>query len=71
MIEAYDALHAVSTGWAISPQRENTRCVVSKSGARETYGLVPKASEELTPTVCAIRRHPSRVSERLPPAKQQ
>ena len=52
MIGAYRALAARSTIWAISRPRDNTRCVVFRSGAREAYSLRSKRS--IAPAVACL-----------------
>jgi Protein kinase domain/NACHT domain len=49
---------------------ENTRCVLFRSGAREAASLLRKMSIRRSSAVCAIRRFPSGISEKLPLAKR-
>ena len=46
-----------STIWAISRPRDNTRCVVFRSGARAAYSLRSKRSTRQPSVVCAMRRY--------------
>jgi hypothetical protein len=51
MLGAYSACHARSSIWVISSPRDNTRCVVFRSGAREASSLcgrLPYASRRLS-----------------------
>ena len=70
MIGAYALWQPRSTFWAISSPRDNTRCVVFRSGAREASSLMRKTSIRRSSAVCAMRRYPSGISERSPLAKR-
>ena len=70
MIGAYALWQPRSTFWVISSPRDNTRCVVFRSGARETFSLMRKTSIRQSSAVCAMGRFPSGISERSPLAKR-